>query len=89
MTLDSLEDVRGAFNIKTSAEFDCDPFKELKSSGVVKGKFECKGEDAAQADSTSTGDDPSSTNAAGQVHADTRPLMGFAAGAAAWLYLAL
>lgn len=89
VTLDSLEDVRGAFNIKTSAEFDCDPFKQLKSGGIVKGRFECKGEDAAQADPTGTGDDSSPTGAAGQVHADTRPLIGLAAGAAAWLYLAL
>ena len=41
--LPNLKQVRGAFNLQTSAEFDCGPFDTARKNGVIKGKYVCAG----------------------------------------------
>ncbi|KAI9827042.1 MAG: hypothetical protein M1819_007034 [Sarea resinae] len=41
--LPALSDVRGGFNMQSSAPLDCSAFQKEKSSGAIKGSFTCKG----------------------------------------------
>ena len=42
--LPNLSQVRGAFNLQTSGEFDCKPFDDAKKKkGIIKGKYTCRG----------------------------------------------
>lgn len=44
VTLDSLDDVRGGFNLQSTEDISCSEFTDLKSSGVIKGDdFTCAG----------------------------------------------
>lgn len=40
----SLKDVKGGFNIQSTAEIDCDPFRKLrKQDKAIHGSFKCSG----------------------------------------------
>ncbi|KAL8660028.1 MAG: hypothetical protein Q9226_000106 [Calogaya cf. arnoldii] len=41
--LPALTQVQGAFNLQTSAKFDCSAFDKLSSSKVIRGKYTCLG----------------------------------------------
>lgn len=43
VSLPALTQVRGAFNIQTSGQFNCSAFQKLSSSKAIKGKYVCTG----------------------------------------------
>jgi len=43
VALPALADVRGGFNMQSSAPLDCSPFQKDKSNSVIKGTFQCAG----------------------------------------------
>lgn len=60
LNLPNLKQVRGAFNLQTSAEFDCAPYDDAKKKkGIIKGKYVCAG---AQSKPGGAGTKPSSTS---------------------------
>lgn len=66
--LPALNQVRGAFNIQTSGQFNCSAFQKLNSNKAIKGKFFCSGNQekpgTADPSSTSSGGKTSKTGAA-------------------------
>lgn len=44
VTLPSLDDVRGSFNLQTTEKLDCDAFDKLRDNDVVKGEYTCADE---------------------------------------------
>lgn len=58
--LPALTQVRGAFTIRTSGQFNCSAFQKL-SSKAIKGKFTCSGDTQTRGNA-----DPSSTNSGGK-----------------------
>lgn len=69
--LPSLSQVRGAFNLQTSAEFDCTAFDaDKKSKGIIRGNYVCAGTQSkpggagTKPSGTSSGSKSSSTSAA-------------------------
>lgn len=71
VTLPSISDIRGAFNLQSSGDItsDCSTFSALHSSnGVIKGKFTCAGEQSkpsgqgSSVTGTATGSSSSSTS---------------------------
>lgn len=67
ISLPALQDVRGNFDVKSSAVLDCSSFTNLKSNGVVKGKYQCKGKvdkpnSSSSNGASSTGSSSSSTS---------------------------
>lgn len=61
VSLPALTDARGGFNLQTSANFDCGPFQQDSSNGVIKGTYVCAGK---QADPGTAGHPTSSSGAA-------------------------
>lgn len=57
--LPSLKQVNGAFNLQTSAQFDCSGFQKDQQNKVIKGKYTCSG---AVAKPGGAGTNPSSTS---------------------------
>lgn len=47
VTLPSLEDVQGGFNLQSTEELDCTEFEQDKSDGVIKGdSYACKAKES-------------------------------------------
>lgn len=96
-SLPALEDVRGAFNLRTSATFDCSFFDTAKRDGRIKGSKTCEGgpgssTSSSNPSSTSGGSGASGTrnpNAAGQLQVKTASVLGSIALAAGLLHIAL
>lgn len=72
--LASLGNVRGGFNLQSTAEIDCSGYKSQHSSGVIQGKFTCisatkdaKSADGSTPTGTSSGGGSSSTSKAAAV----------------------
>jgi hypothetical protein len=63
--LPDLEDVRGGFNMQSTAEIDCSPFEELEGN-VIQGVFTCKttadAKSGLNADGTTSGDSDSDSD---------------------------
>ncbi|KAI9867258.1 MAG: hypothetical protein M1813_009536 [Trichoglossum hirsutum] len=94
VSLPSLTDVRGGFNMQTSAkEFDCSGFKAYKSNGTIKGnQFECSGnqQNPGKVGSTPTGSSsPKKTGAAGRYEANVAAMVGASALIAGFWHLSL
>ncbi len=98
VTLSSLRDVRGAFNIQTSSQFECGPFQQLKNSGVVKGRYTCSGNNArpgsvtsggSGGSQTSSGANPTQSAAARPIPIHVGAVLAVCAALSGWLFLAL
>lgn len=81
VTLPALTQVKGAFNMQTSGDFDCSNFDKIhQSKAVIRGAYTCKGSksDPGSADSTSTstGSSTSKTAAAAHFELSTPIIMG-------------
>ncbi|KAL9131039.1 MAG: hypothetical protein Q9217_000925 [Psora testacea] len=83
--LPALSQVRGAFNLQTSAEFDCSAFDAAKKSkGIIKGNYVCSGSQAkpggagTKPSGTSSGSKASSTSAAGHLDFNLPLMLGAA-----------
>lgn len=81
--LPALTQVKGAFNLQTSGQFDCSDFDKIHDSkAVIRGKYTCSGSksDPGTADSTSTstssGSSPSKTAAAAHFQLNAPIIMG-------------
>lgn len=64
VALPALTQVRGAFKIETSGQFNCSAFQKLSSSKAIRGKFDCKGNQQKLGTA-----DPSSSNSGGKTGA--------------------
>ncbi|KAI9779797.1 MAG: hypothetical protein M1816_003333 [Peltula sp. TS41687] len=92
-----LDDVRGAFNLQSTATFDCGPFKRAADRKVIKGTYKCSGAPGSTtsgSSASSTSSDSSSTNtnkpgAAGHLQVNVGSILGSVALAAGALYVAL
>lgn len=78
VTLPSLEDVQGGFNIQSTEELDCTEFDQFKSEGVIKGDaYICRAKESnpttvdgapgADGGSSGSGDGSGKQGAAGRV----------------------
>lgn len=81
--LPALTQVKGAFNLQTSGEFDCSSFNKIHDSkAVIRGKYTCSGgkSDPGTAESTSTststGSSASKTAAAAHFDLNAPIIMG-------------
>lgn len=88
VTMDSLDDVRGGFNLQSTEDVSCSEFTDLKSSGVIKGDdFTCAGKKETAESKTSGlgtagnggGDDKKSSAATFGVSVFVATLVGVAA----------
>lgn len=66
----NLTDVKGGFNMQSTAQIDCSGYQSDFSSGVIQGKFTCKTTADAKGglgsgSGTSSGSSPSSTSTKG------------------------
>ncbi|KAI9883603.1 MAG: hypothetical protein M1823_004618 [Watsoniomyces obsoletus] len=97
VTLSSIRDVRGAFNLQTSSQFDCSPYQQLKNSGVVKGRYTCSGSTSrpgsvtsgSGGSQTSSGASPSQSAAARHIPVHVGAVLAVCAALSGWLFLAL
>lgn len=65
VALPALTQVRGAFNLTSSGQFDCSAFQKLSSNKAIKGKFYCpSSQSKSNPSSTTSGDKASKTGAA-------------------------
>jgi len=90
VSLPGLTDVRGNFNMQTSAkEFDCKPFQSLKSSGAIKGKLICSGNQAnpSPGGANPTGSSTPKKGAASHYEANVFAIVGLPAIIAGFWYL--
>jgi len=88
VTLPALSDVRGGFNLETSATFDCSPFKTDHDNSVIKGTFFCSGSQAnphsgttggtGTSTATGTAASPTKTGSAGRFEIDRAIVVGLA-----------
>jgi len=62
--LPKIKDVRGGFNMQSTATIDCKPFESLRSSTAIQGVFTCKGalDKATSSDGTTTSGDGTTTS---------------------------
>ena len=79
--LPALTQVKGAFNLQTSGDFDCSKFDKIyQSKAVIRGKYTCQGSksdpNSADSTSTSTGLSASKTAAAAHFELNTPIIMG-------------
>ncbi|KAI9771351.1 MAG: hypothetical protein M1840_002321 [Geoglossum simile] len=79
VSLPGLTDVRGNFNMQTSKDFDCNPFKAFKSNGTIKGKLTCSGnqQNPSSGSASPSGSSTPKKGAAGHYEANLFALMGF------------
>ena len=63
LDIPNLSQVRGAFNLQTSADFNCKPYDDAKKKGTIKGKYVCAG---TQAKPGGAGTKPSGTSSGGK-----------------------
>ena len=93
--LPNLSQVRGAFNLQTSAEFDCKPFDDAKKKkGIIKGKYVCAGAQikpggAGTKPSGTKSSSASGTNAADALNVNMPALVGSTSFVAGLLQLLL
>lgn len=90
--LPALTQVRGAFNIQTSGQFDCSAFQKLNNNKAIKGKYFCSGNQSkpGTADpSTTTGGKASKTGAAIHFEANMPIILGGSSVVATFLQLFL
>lgn len=69
--LPALTQVKGAFKLQTSGDFDCSNFDKIhQSKAVIRGEYTCKGSKSGtgSADSTSTGTGSGASKTAAAAH---------------------
>ena len=78
-----MSQVKGAFNLQTSAEFDCGPFDQAKKKkNIIKGKYTCAGTQAkpggegTKPSGTSSSAKASGSSAAGAITANLPAVVG-------------
>lgn len=79
--LPALTQVKGAFKLQTSGDFNCSKFDKIyQSKAVIRGDYTCKGSKSgtgsADSTSTSTGGSASKTAAAAHFELNTPIIMG-------------
>lgn len=91
VTLPSLDDVRGGFNLQSTEDVSCDEFNDLKSSGVIKGDdFTCAGKKETAESKTGglgTAGSGSTDNESAAATFGASMLVAFVAGVAAMVAL--
>ncbi|KAG8528030.1 uncharacterized protein KY384_006946 [Bacidia gigantensis] len=92
LDLPNLSQVRGAFNLQTSAEFDCKPFDDARKT-KIKGKYQCAGQQSKPGGQgtkpSSTGSGAKPTGAAGFNAVNLPALVGGTSFIAGLLQMAL
>ena len=95
VSLPAIADVRGGFNLQTSATFDCSAFQTDSSNGVIKGTYVCAGKQAnpgtaGSPTSTSSSASPTkSGDANSQRNVNAMVVVGFSAVVAGMLHWSL
>lgn len=83
VALPALTQVKGAFNLQTSGDFDCSAFDKIHDGkAVIRGKYTCSGSQShpgtadSSTTSTSSGSSPSKTGAAAHFELNAPIIMG-------------
>lgn len=77
--LPALTQVQGAFNLQTSAKFDCSAFDQLSSNKVIRGKYTCLGmrtRPGGQGTGSGTSGGGDEKSSAGQIFANLPATVG-------------